>query len=276
MKMVTIAIVAALGLATGCDRTATSGSALDAGNSQCQKPWLFFDLGNTIVATPLDKPAADPTSDIERIYWTRYRHDHIMRDALWYLEDLKSKGYPIGLLVNIPESWGDEDGSLVQSMESDPNPISRAHKEANLSRLKVAAISDYFLGHGPGDPPGQGGRWRDPNHAEGMNWGVFPAGNTLVPFHNRNRKPRNLPFTEDSLYLFRKGVQMAAAQGCPAVYLGEEKAEMAAARAAGMKPFHVEFDETAAVQPEGQPDKYFVQPDEFFLEESKIAEFVTH
>ena len=188
-------LVLTLALLAGCERGAQGLSSPANDHSTCAKPWVFFDLGNTIVATPLDKPPTDPTSDIERIYWTRYHHAGVLRDALWYLEDLKSKGYPIGLLVNIPESWGDPDGSLIQSLENDPNPTSRAHKAAALTKLKVNAIRDYFMGQGPGDATDQSQRWRDPNHPEGMNWDVFQEGHTLVPFRNKNRKPSKIPFS---------------------------------------------------------------------------------
>lgn len=66
------------------------GSSLNA-QAKCMLPWVFFDLGaNTIVDT------SDDTFD--KIKY--------MPGAHAYLQDLRDKGYHIGLLVNIPEAWG--------------------------------------------------------------------------------------------------------------------------------------------------------------------------
>ncbi len=54
----------------------------------CGKPWIFFDLGNTIVV-------ANPKSE------TRYvpgAHD--------YVRGLRKRGYHVGLISNVPEKWG--------------------------------------------------------------------------------------------------------------------------------------------------------------------------
>ncbi len=59
--------------------------------ASCEKPWVFFDLGaNTIIDT------SDDTYD--KIKY--------MPGAHAYLQDLRDKGYHLGLLVNIPETWG--------------------------------------------------------------------------------------------------------------------------------------------------------------------------
>jgi FMN phosphatase YigB (HAD superfamily) len=57
----------------------------------CDLPWVFLDLGaNTVIDT------SDDTFDKVRY----------MPGAHEYLQDLRNKGYHVGLLVNIPETWG--------------------------------------------------------------------------------------------------------------------------------------------------------------------------
>lgn len=57
----------------------------------CALPYLFFDLGaNTLIDTD--------TFDFKKIFYVPGAYD--------YLHDLKAKGYHLGLLVNVPESWG--------------------------------------------------------------------------------------------------------------------------------------------------------------------------
>jgi hypothetical protein len=57
----------------------------------CRLPWIFFDLGaNTIIDTNHDT-------------FNKIRY---MPGAHAYLQDLRAKGYHLGLLVNVPEKWG--------------------------------------------------------------------------------------------------------------------------------------------------------------------------
>ena len=57
----------------------------------CELPWIFFDLGaNTIIDTDHDT----------------FNKIKYMPEAHAYLQDLRAKGYHLGLLVNIPENWG--------------------------------------------------------------------------------------------------------------------------------------------------------------------------
>ncbi|MGZ3782312.1 MAG: hypothetical protein ACXVCY_16800 [Pseudobdellovibrionaceae bacterium] len=50
--------------------------------------WIYFDLGDTII----------DTKDM--------KHLHYFNGAREYLEDLKRNGFKIGLITNIPETWG--------------------------------------------------------------------------------------------------------------------------------------------------------------------------
>jgi FMN phosphatase YigB (HAD superfamily) len=60
-------------------------------HADCDLPWVFLDLGaNTVIDT------SDDTFDKVRY----------MPGAHEYLQNLRNKGYHVGLLVNIPEAWG--------------------------------------------------------------------------------------------------------------------------------------------------------------------------
>lgn len=53
-----------------------------------KRPWVYVDLGDTIVNT----------SDMKHIKY--------MTGAREYIEDLKQEGFKIGIISNIPEEWG--------------------------------------------------------------------------------------------------------------------------------------------------------------------------
>jgi phosphoglycolate phosphatase-like HAD superfamily hydrolase len=61
-------------------------------NSKAQdlklKPWVYFDLGETVVST----------KDMKHIKY--------MPGAKVYIEDLKREGFNVGIITNIPETWG--------------------------------------------------------------------------------------------------------------------------------------------------------------------------
>lgn len=50
--------------------------------------WIYFDLGDTVV----------DTKDMKRL--------HYLNGAREYLDELKRNGFKIGLITNIPETWG--------------------------------------------------------------------------------------------------------------------------------------------------------------------------
>lgn len=56
--------------------------------AQTKQPWVYFDLGDTVVSTKNMK-------DIK-----------YMPGAREYLEELKTEGFRIGIISNIPETWG--------------------------------------------------------------------------------------------------------------------------------------------------------------------------
>lgn len=56
--------------------------------AQDKKAWVYFDLGDTVVNT----------KDMKHIKY--------MKGAREYMEELKREGFKIGIISNIPESWG--------------------------------------------------------------------------------------------------------------------------------------------------------------------------
>lgn len=64
--------------------------------AQDKKPWVYFDLGDTVVST----------KDMKHIKY--------MKGAREYMDELKREGFKIGIISNIPEAWGmDYDEKLL-------------------------------------------------------------------------------------------------------------------------------------------------------------------
>lgn len=59
-------------------------------------PWVYFDLGDTVIST----------SDM--------KHLHYFKGAREYMDELKRQGFKIGIITNIPETFGmDYDEKLL-------------------------------------------------------------------------------------------------------------------------------------------------------------------
>src|SRR5690606_22493812 len=65
----------------------------------CQKPWVFFDLGNTILRS---NPG-------EKMAYNAGAHE--------YLRALKQRGFRIGLITNVPEKWGPTSKEKIRSLK---------------------------------------------------------------------------------------------------------------------------------------------------------------
>lgn len=65
----------------------------------CAKPWVFFDLGNTLVDS-------DPGKEM------RY-----LSGAREYVKQLKLRGYRIGMITNVPEKWGPSSKEKVRVLK---------------------------------------------------------------------------------------------------------------------------------------------------------------
>lgn len=124
---------------------AFAGEAALAGGGarpgKCARPWVFFDLGETLVDTK--------TSDFKALTF--------MPGAREYVRHLARKGYPMGLIVNIPANWGRD----------------RAERVATL----VKFIDE---------------KWADP---AAFDWKIFGE-RILVPNSDGERKPHPALFQE--------------------------------------------------------------------------------
>ena len=67
--------------------------------AQDKKPWVYFDLGDTVVST----------KDMKHIKY--------MRGAREYMDELKREGIKIGIISNIPENWGMDYDEKLQSLK---------------------------------------------------------------------------------------------------------------------------------------------------------------
>lgn len=67
--------------------------------AQDKKPWVYFDLGDTIINT----------KDLNNIKY--------MLGAREYMEDLKREGFKIGIISNIPEAWGMDYEEKLQTLK---------------------------------------------------------------------------------------------------------------------------------------------------------------
>jgi len=85
------------GILTG--NLSSSGFA-PAHAATCSRPWLFFDLGNTLI----------DTRD-----WSHVTH---LPGAKDYLIRLKAAGYSLGLIANIPEDWGTTEAEKLQALKA--------------------------------------------------------------------------------------------------------------------------------------------------------------
>ena len=66
---------------------------------KCDKPVMYFDLGDVLI----------DTHD-----WDNLRY---MPDAHKYVENLKQDGYTLGLIVNIPAEWGKTDAQRMKALK---------------------------------------------------------------------------------------------------------------------------------------------------------------
>ncbi len=65
----------------------------------CTKPWVFFDLGNTLIAS-------DPGVEMKYI-----------PGAHEYVKQLKRRGFRIGMITNVPEKWGPSSKEKVRKLK---------------------------------------------------------------------------------------------------------------------------------------------------------------
>jgi hypothetical protein len=88
---------------------------------RCPRPWIFSDLGNTLVDTKTRDPK---TGDYVKVFYRPGAFD--------YLNSLRVQGYPVGAIINIPEVWGK---SYDEKLNSLKNFIGAIWYDPNESKL---------------------------------------------------------------------------------------------------------------------------------------------
>lgn len=68
-------------------------------HGQDKKPWVYFDLGDTVVNT----------KDMKQLKY--------MNGAREYIEALKREGFKVGIITNIPEVWGMDYDEKLQTLK---------------------------------------------------------------------------------------------------------------------------------------------------------------
>lgn len=158
---------------------------------------IYFDTGETLISVPPDYKNMTNKPGLED-----------------YLESLEEGGYELGLIVNVPEDWGNEIDV------KDP-----------LTRRFLYTQQFFTEGWKAGTDPFP---WQFFGKVEGEGRARVYKGHAFFPFKNTERKPGNC----ESCVLNR-AYRAAKDAGCRAVYLGEDAAEMAAAEQIGFIPFQV-------------------------------------
>jgi hypothetical protein len=200
---------------------------------ECVKPWVFFDLGNTIVDTK--------TNDYNPMFYMEDVSKKLNNHFIWkdgalyinakaYVDKLNADKTTLGMLIDIPEEWGTTDPPN--------NPI------LDIPTAKIVRTLDFLAGKYLGDHAS----WRkDEGDVEfdSKPFGTFQgsgadlkfAGQLILPQKNSERK--KVSGHSNSTILFERAVAMAAEKGCKAIYQGEDTDEMKLADDAGMVVFQV-------------------------------------
>lgn len=207
---------------------------------ECMQPWIFFDLGNTIVDTKTNdyKPMfymEDVSKKIDDVF--TWKDGPLYKNAKSYVDHLNDEKITMGMLIDIPEKWG------VNYPEA--NPI------LDIPTAKIVRTLNFLAGlHGEED----NASWRKEEGDVAFDYLPFgkfsglPAnaalegsslkfeGRLLLPQNNTERKKVNgLP---NSHILFERAVALAKEKNCKAIYQGEDTDEMQLAEEAGMIPFN--------------------------------------
>ena len=185
----------------------------------CRHAFIYFDLGQTLVDTDTNK--YNPM-----FYFKLSERDHsdarYFPSAKEYIDELASRGHQLGILADIPGDWG------VNYPVAEP--------VRDLPTAKVLRTMDFLAGLLPED----GASWQ----GVAFDWSPFveitgegaerlALGRLFLPQTNAERKKVG------SLAIFHRALEAAKAQGCPAVFQGEQEKEMELAEKAGLIPYWV-------------------------------------
>lgn len=205
------------------------GLQLNAGEEkECMKTWVFFDLGNTIVDTATNNynPIFYMTavSDKNEDQTFKWKDGELYKNGREYINAVYEENTLMGLLTDVPEKWG------INYPEVEP--------VTDYPTAKIVRLLDFLAGRVPEDNTS----WKEGEpEFEYKAFGAFKGegadrkfvGRMFLPQNDTERKSKG------STVIFERAVAAAAAEGCKAIYQGEDEEEMKLAEKAGMYPFHV-------------------------------------
>ena len=216
--------VSAWGSSSGAANGSSNGASLEAKQSVCKKPYLFFDVGGTLVDTDTHK----------------FNPMLLATDADSYLKSVKKHGYPMGIVSDVPEVWG-RDLPDVKTIQHYPT-------------AKWMRFLNFMRGKYPDDKASWKGPKLNPRYFgsfKGAGSNLHFEGRVFLPSTTAERKKNG------SSILYDRAYQMAQAAGCKAVYLSSDEKEMEPARKAGLIPFLVGAkDHASRYLPVGEIDKF--------------------
>lgn len=153
----------------------------------CKNPWVFFDLGDTLIDVKSSKG--------KEVKYFPGAHE--------YLVELKSKGYHVGLITNVPETWGPTKRSKVRVLKKE-----------------VAQM------------------WDKKKPVQEMVWEDFTDAHIFVPPLNEHRKPSPYLFKS----AINEVIIEEGDTKCPVVYQGEDPKEIEVAKSLGITAHLVTYE----------------------------------
>jgi hypothetical protein len=184
----------------------TTGAIAQSAQVSCPHPWIFFDLGGTLIDTKTNN----------------YAPMFAMTGATDYMAQLKAEGYFTGLITDVPGSWGRDNAEVSAIVDYQTAKVLRTKYfiEARYPEDKVSWQGPVFDWSSFGEFKGQGPQ-------------VQFQGRIVLPQTDKERK------SSGNLIMFQRAYAMAAQAGCDALYMGEEEVQMRMAEKAGLVPFRV-------------------------------------
>lgn len=208
-------------LALGVFLAFNTTPAFSASNSVCKKSHVYFDLGDTLVDTK--------TYGFDPVFY--------LPGAAELLDQLAKKGHPLGLITDVPVTWGD------------------AYPIASPIRDRDSAQVLHLIDFVDGRIPDSGASWRAGDEPFQWNYfGSFTGTGTNRVFHGRILLPHALEERKDTgnPVLFVRALEIAQQSHCSAVYLSEDPVQLEVARQAGFSVFLVRFEAGLPVFPSVQ------------------------
>lgn len=176
---------------------------------RCTHPYIFFDLGMTVVDTATNK----------------YNPMFLMPGIREYLRDLNWAGYRVGVISDVPLAWGRDNPEMSQIKD--------------FLTAKWLRMIYFMQGRYPADKTSWVGAPLDFSYF-GTFYGVGPdrqfQGRVFLPLAEGEQKSKG------GKQMFFRAISLAAQEGCRALYMGEELSEVMTARSAGMSAFWVGHD----------------------------------